>query len=66
MTVDIEAGSTLLPRREVGFVIGHLFRGLDGRAMAERIDRRLDRLPGQGGLHLAARALAEISAEPRC
>ncbi len=45
-------GSTLLPRTEVAFVARYLFSGPDGRAMTERIDRRLDRLPGQRGLHL--------------
>jgi hypothetical protein len=49
-------GSTLLPRREVVFLAGHLFSGPEGLAMTERIDRRLDGLPGLDGLHLATRA----------
>jgi hypothetical protein len=49
-------GSTLLPRSEVAFMAGYLFSGPDGRAMTERIDRRLDRLPGMGGLALATTA----------
>jgi hypothetical protein len=31
--------------------------------MTERIDRRLDRLPGQGGLHLATRVADRLGAE---
>ena len=54
-------GSTLLPRSEVAFMAQHLFSGPDGRAMTERIDRRLDRLPGLGGLSLATRAAGHYS-----
>jgi hypothetical protein len=54
-------GSTLLPRAEVAFMARYLFSGPDGRAMTERIDRRLDRLPGLGGLHLATDAAERLS-----
>jgi hypothetical protein len=56
-------GSTLLPRSEVAFLAGHLFTGRDGRAMTERIDRRLDQLPGLGGLHLATGAAQRLTAD---
>jgi len=56
-------GSTLLPRSEVAFLAGHLFTGRDGRAMTERIDRRLDQLPGLGGLHLATGAAHRLTAD---
>jgi hypothetical protein len=49
-------GSTLLPRSEVAFLAGHLFTGPEGRAMTERIDRRLDGLPGLAGLRLTTAA----------
>ncbi|MGD9996924.1 MAG: hypothetical protein AB7L17_04650 [Ilumatobacteraceae bacterium] len=49
-------GSDVMPAAEVAHLIGFLFGDADGRAMAERIDRRIDRLPGLAGLHLVARA----------
>ena len=55
-------GSTLMPRGEVAFMAGHLFGGPDGRAMTERIDRRLDRLPGQAGLRLVTTAADKMAA----
>ena len=45
-----------MPKREVGFLVRYLFAGDKGRDVLERIDRRVDRLPGQGGLHLLTRA----------
>jgi hypothetical protein len=55
-------GSTLLPRHEVAFLAGHLFSGRDGRAMTERIDRRLDQLPGLSGLRLTTVAAERLTA----
>jgi hypothetical protein len=49
-------GSDVMPRSEVDHLVSFLFGGTDGRAMAERIDRRIDRLPGLEGLHLVATA----------
>jgi hypothetical protein len=49
-------GSTLLPRTEVAFLARHLFSGEEGRAMTDRIDRRLDALPGLAGLRLTSTA----------
>ena len=48
--------------RDATFMIGHLFGGDDGRAVAERIDRRIDRLPGLAGLDLATGARAKYAA----
>jgi hypothetical protein len=45
-------GATVMPAAEVRFLIRHLFDGAGGRAMAQRIDRRVDRLPGLAGLAL--------------
>jgi hypothetical protein len=55
-------GSTLLPPREVSFLAGHLFTGVEGRAMTERIDRRLDQLPGLSGLELTTGAAQRLIA----
>ena len=45
-------GSGVVPDAEVSFLRDYLFGDDDGRAMAARIDRRVDRLPGLDGLHL--------------
>ncbi|HEX3947371.1 MAG TPA: hypothetical protein VHW47_06675 [Acidimicrobiales bacterium] len=45
-------GSGVMPTAEVAFLVHHLFAGSDGQAVAERIDRRIDGLPGQDGLGL--------------
>jgi hypothetical protein len=42
----------VVPDQEVDFLRTYLFGDDDGRAMAERIDRRVDRLPGLEGLNL--------------
>ena len=55
-------GSGVMPRREVGFLVNYLFAGPKGREVLERIDRRVDRLPGQGDLHLLERAVARLGA----
>jgi hypothetical protein len=54
-------GSTLMPRPEVAFMARHLFAGPDGRSMTERIDRRVDRLPGQAGLRLVTRTADQVA-----
>ena len=51
-------GSDLMPPSEVAFMVHHLFGGEDGRAMIERIDRRISRLPGLDGLRLLHDAAA--------
>ena len=45
-------GSGVVPDQEVDFLRSYLFGDPDGQAMADRIDRRVDRLPGLDGLHL--------------
>jgi hypothetical protein len=55
-------GSTLMPKHEVAFLARFLFSGPEGRAMTDRIDSRLSRLPGLDGLDLASAALARLAA----
>lgn len=49
-------GSGLMPDEETTHLVSHLFGGEAGRAMTERIDRRIDRLPGLEDLHLVTSA----------
>ena len=51
-------GSGVVPDTEVDFLGTYLFGDPEGHAMAERIDRRGDRLPGLGGLNLLAHAVS--------
>ncbi len=51
-------GSGVVPDTEVDFLGTYLFGDPEGHAMAERIDRRVDRLPGLGGLNLLVRAVS--------
>ena len=51
-------GSGVVPGPEVDFLRAYLFGDDDGRAMADRIDRRVDRLPGLEGLNLLRGAVA--------
>jgi len=51
-------GSGVVPGTEVDFLRAYLFGDDDGRAMADRIDRRVDRLPGLQGLNLLRGAVA--------
>jgi hypothetical protein len=57
-------GSGVMPKDEVAFLVHHLFTDADGHEVASRIDRRVDQLPGQEGLHLVARAVNRLSALP--
>jgi hypothetical protein len=50
-------GSGVMPDEEVRFLSTYLFGDDDGRSVAERIDRRVDRLPGLGGLALLTGAV---------
>ena len=54
-------GSGVMPKEEVGFLVCYLFDGEDGAALASRIDRRVDRLPGQSELHLLSTAVSRLS-----
>lgn len=51
-------GSDVMPEPEVRHLISYLFGDDGGRAVAERIDRRIDRLPGLAGLSLITTATA--------
>jgi hypothetical protein len=50
-------GSGVMPAPETRHMADFLFGGEEGRTVVSRIDRRIDRLPGLGGLDLMARAL---------
>jgi len=54
-------GSGVMPKSEVDFLVRYLFDGPDGSAAAARIDRRVDRLPGQGDLHLLRNAVTKLA-----
>ena len=54
-------GSGVMPKEEVGFLVKYLFDGPEGNAMAARIDRRVDRLPGQADLHLLETAVTKLA-----
>jgi hypothetical protein len=54
-------GSGVMPKEEVGFLVSYLLDGEKGREVADRIDRRVDRLPGQGDLHLLNTAVSKLS-----
>jgi hypothetical protein len=56
-------GSDVMPEPEVRHLISYLFGGEDGAAMAARIDRRVDTLPGLSGLGLVAKARASMTGE---
>jgi hypothetical protein len=56
-------GSDVMPEPEVRHLISYLFGGEDGSAMAARIDRRIDSLPGLGGLALVGKARASMTGE---
>jgi hypothetical protein len=51
-------GSGVVSEGEVGFLGTYLFGDDDGRAVADRIDRRVDRLPGLDGLNLVRGAVS--------
>lgn len=50
-------GSGVMPPGEVAFVADYLFGGTEGGAVAARVDRRVDRLPGLEGLSLLTSAV---------
>jgi hypothetical protein len=50
-------GASVMPRSEVDHMTRFLFDGSDGRDAAARVDRQVDRLPGQAGLHLLGRTV---------
>jgi hypothetical protein len=54
-------GSGLMPKPEVEFLVKYLFGGEAGQETVTRIDRCVDRLPGQENLHLLTRAVEGLS-----
>jgi hypothetical protein len=50
-------GSKVMPPGEFRHLVATLFSGDEGRAVATRIDRRVDQLPGLAGLDLVRRVL---------
>jgi len=54
-------GAGVMPEAEVRFLVRYLFAD-EGQAVAQRIDRRVDRLPGLGGLGLVHGALQTYGA----
>jgi len=55
-------GAKVMPEAETRHLVRTLFGGPDGTAVAGRIDRRVDALPGLGGLDLMQQALATYAA----
>jgi hypothetical protein len=53
-------GSGIMPRGDVRFLVAYLFGGPDGRASAERVDRRICSLPGLGQLSLVRQAVDRL------
>ena len=54
-------GSGVMPNTEVQFLVKYLFDADEGAAVASRIDRRVDRLPGQSDLCLLETAVSKMS-----
>jgi hypothetical protein len=55
-------GAGVMPRSEVAFMVRELFGDDGGRAIAQRIDQRIDGLPGLDGLRLVERAVDRYAA----
>ena len=55
-------GAGVMPAEETRHLVRTLFTGDDGRSVADRIDRRVDRLPGLDGLGLMRQSLARYAA----
>lgn len=55
-------GSGVMPDDEVRFLAIHLFGDDEGMAVARRIDRQVDRMPGLSGLHLLEQAVVQAAA----
>ena len=55
-------GSNVMPKEETDHLVGTLFGGDDGRAMADRIDARIHRLPGLADLNLIAGVRRAVAA----
>jgi hypothetical protein len=49
-------GSGIMPRSETAFLLNYLMGGTEGARIIRHLDEKIDRLPGQHGLHLVRRA----------
>lgn len=58
-------GSGVMPKAETAHMAAYLMSGPDGRVATQRIDRRVDRLPGLAGLALLERSTAALGANLR-
>jgi hypothetical protein len=52
-------GSGIEPAPETAFVLRYLLGGRDGSRLVERIDAKIDALPGLSGLHLVRRSVGK-------
>ena len=57
-------GSTIEPKRETAFVLNYLMGGPEGAKHIERIDRKMDELPGLYGMDLLRKAVAKFGVGP--
>ncbi|MFK7917093.1 MAG: ferritin-like domain-containing protein [Ilumatobacter sp.] len=57
-------GSNVMQASETAHLVTHLFDGAEGAAMAQRIDRRIERLPGLGGLGLIEGVRRSVHSAP--
>ena len=55
-------GTGVVPDGEVKFLVSHLFGDDEGLDVVRRLDRRIDSLPGLGGLGLLERARIQYAA----
>jgi hypothetical protein len=56
-------GSGIMPAEETAHLARYLMSGDEGLEAARRVDRRVDRLPGLGGLALVERSIRSLGAE---
>ncbi len=57
-------GSGIQPRAETSFILGYLMGGPEGEKHITRLDKKVDTLPGQAGLHLLARQTGKFGVGP--
>jgi hypothetical protein len=58
-------GSTIQPKAETAFVLDYLMGGPEGEKHIQRLDRKVDTLPGQEGLDLVSTAVAKFGVGPK-
>lgn len=56
-------GSTITPKSETSFVLGHLLGGEAGGKMVRMLDQKVDKLPGLAGLDLVSRGVANFGVQ---